>query len=90
MYRVVIVKPNYIAARVIHVNHPLTLDQERSLLAPHPNCWLDVSKVDDVRSDDEACWEDSDYYDCFDPPPTQYGQLFHNGHFIPDYQKGRP
>lgn len=91
MYRVNIIGPDLIAVRTLYINSELTSKQEEELLKPFPECFIDISRHDlELAQDELSCWDDEDYYNLFDPPNPQYGQVFSNGKFRPDYRKVQP
>jgi len=90
MYAIRIVAPDGIVVRTLHLDRPLTTEQENDLLRKYPvNHWIDVSREDyEEPEDSRECWEDDDYYDCYDDRRVVRGFLWCDGYCVPDYWKG--
>ena len=80
MYRVIIFNGDNIAERISFVDSPITSQQERELLEPFPDCYLDISKVDPQIFEDRACWSGEDYFNHF-----QEDWVNVDGNWEPDY-----
>ena len=67
MYRVSIIGPDNFVAKTIYLEEVPTTQQAENLLAGREGFYLDVCRQLQAAASDGDCWEEEDYYDCFDP-----------------------